>query len=39
MRDVTKLFVEDGLKVLEAINVINKTEAHIALVVDKEKSY
>ena len=37
MSDVTKLFVEDGLKVLEAINVINKTEAHIALVVDKEK--
>ena len=37
MNDVNKLFVEDGLKVLEAINVINKTEAHIALVVDKDK--
>ena len=37
MRDVIKLFVTDNSKAIEAIKVINKTEAYIALVVDKEK--
>ena len=37
MRDVIKLFVRDNSKAIEAIKVINKTEAYIALVVDKEK--
>ena len=37
MRDVIKLFVTDNSKAIEAIKVIKKTEAYIALVVDKEK--
>jgi len=37
MRDVIKLFVEEDLKAIEAIKVINKAGAYIALVVDKEK--
>lgn len=37
MINIIKLFVNEDSKAIEAIKVINKTDAHIALVVNKEK--
>ena len=37
MREASSLFVKEDSKAIEAIKTINKTEAYIALVVDKEQ--